>query len=98
MILYLYEVFTMPDKTIPPMYNQVYNEIAEEIGLNAALKIYNMYHGTQINFPQKLHNPDYVKTVVPMEYDGGNVKQLAKKYNYSEKTIRRMIKDSIDDN
>ena len=97
MIQLPYEVLPMPEKAIPAMYNQVYNEIAEEIGLNAALKIYNMYHGTQINFPQKLHNPDYVKMIVPMEYDGGNVKQLAKKYNYSEKTIRRMIKESVDE-
>ena len=56
-----------------------------------------MYHGTQMNFPQKLHNPEYVKMVVPLEYDGTNIKQLAKKYNYSEKTIRRMIKESVDE-
>ena len=56
-----------------------------------------MYHGTQMNFPQKLHNPEYVKMVVPLEFDGTNVKQLAKKYNYSEKTIRRMIKESVDE-
>ncbi len=81
----------MNENSIPPMYNDIYNEIAEEIGLDATLKIYNMYHGTQMNFPQKLHNPGYVKMIVPMEYDGTNIKQLAKKYNYSEKTIRRMI-------
>ncbi len=84
----------MNENSIPPMYNNIYNEIAEELGLDSALKIYNMYHGTQINFPQKLHNPEYVKMMVPMEYDGTNIKQLAKKYNYSEKTIRRMINEN----
>ena len=42
---------------------------------------------------KKLFNPEYVKKQIPMEYDGTNVKQFAKKYGYSEKTVRRMIKD-----
>ena len=27
------------------------------------------------------------------EYDGANIRQLAKKYEYSEKTVRRILKD-----
>ena len=31
------------------------------------------------------------------EYDGSNIRELAKKYGYSEKTVRRMIKDSLEE-
>ena len=30
------------------------------------------------------------------EYDGSNVRMLAIKYGYSEKTIRRIIKESVE--
>ena len=31
------------------------------------------------------------------EYDGTNIAELARKYDYSEKTIRSMIKDSLEE-
>ena len=55
--------------------------------------MYQIYKGMQITVPTRLFNPEYVKKQIPIEYDGTNIKQLAKKYGYSEKTIRRMIKD-----
>jgi len=36
-----------------------------------------------------------VKSSVVVEYDGKNIKQLALKYGYSEKTIRRMLKNNL---
>ena len=40
-------------------------------------------------------NPDMVKQRILEEYDGTNLKQLAVKYSYSEKTLRRLIKESV---
>lgn len=77
------------------LFNSVYEEISEEFGYEVALKIYQNYKGMQITFPTRLFNPDYVKTQIPIEYDGTNIKQLAKKYGYSEKTVRRMIKQNV---
>ena len=74
------------------LFNLVYEEILEELGFEVALRMYQMYKGMQITFPTRLFNPEYVKNQIPIEYDGTNIKQLAKKYGYSEKTIRRMIK------
>jgi len=90
----LYEVVSM-EKADSELFNTVYWEISEELGIDAALKIYQMFKGTQISFPTRLFNPDYVKSRVVIEYDGYNIKQLALKYGYSEKTIRRMLKESI---
>ena len=77
------------------LFNSVYKDIAEAFGMDVAIQFYQMYKGMQISFPTRLFNPDYVRTQIPIEYDGTNIKQLAKKYGYSEKTVRRMIKESI---
>jgi len=77
------------------LFNSVYKDIAEAFGMDVAIQFYQMYKGMQISFPTRLFNPDYVRTQIPIEYDGTNIKQLAKKYGYSEKTVRRMIKQSV---
>ena len=77
------------------LFNSVYRDIAEAFGMDVAIQFYQMYKGMQISFPTRLFNPDYVRTQIPIEYDGTNIKQLAKKYGYSEKTVRRMIKENL---
>ena len=79
------------------LYNTVYKEISEIVGLDATLKIYLRFKGQQVSFPVRLYNPHLIQQNVIKEYDGTNVKELAKKYDYSEKTIRRMIRDSVED-
>ena len=73
--------------------NDVYREIADALGLEAAESIYQMFRGQQISFPQRFFHPDRVKEQIRLEYDGSNVRELAKKYDYSEKTVRRIIKE-----
>ena len=79
------------------LYNSVYKEISEIVGLDGTLKLYLRFKGQQISFPVRLYNPDMIQQKVIKEFDGTNIHELAKKYDYSEKTIRRMIKDSVDD-
>ena len=75
------------------LYNSVYKEISEIIGLDATLKIYLRFKGQQVNFPIRLYNPHLIQLNVIKEYDGTNITELAQKYDYSERTIRRMIQD-----
>ncbi len=91
LVKYSQEVMNM-DKQL---FNSVYKDIAEAFGMDVAIQFYQMYKGMQISFPTRLFNPDYVRTQIPIEYDGTNIKQLAKKYGYSEKTVRRMIKENL---
>lgn len=79
------------------LYNAVYKEISEIVGLDATLKIYLRFKGQQISFPVRLYNPNMIQQKVIKEFDGMNIRELAKKYDYSEKTIRRMIRDSVED-
>lgn len=77
------------------LLNAVYKELAEKLGMDTAMNIYQLFKGQQINFPIRFFNPNKIQELIVQEYDGSNVRTLATKYNYSEKTIRRIIKDSV---
>ena len=79
------------------LLNEVYREISTVMGLDSAISIYQMYKGQQITFPVHLFNAKRIQNSIIKEYDGTNLRDLAKKYGYSEKTIRRMIKDSLEE-
>ena len=72
--------------------NEVYREIADEIGIENAVAIYRLFHGTQISFPARLFSKEYTYEAIIKEYNGKNALQLAQKYNYSERSIWRIIK------
>lgn len=72
--------------------NEVYREIADEIGIEKTIAIFNLFHGTQISFPNRLFSKEYTHHAILKEYNGKNVSQLAQKYNYSERTIWRIVK------
>ena len=72
--------------------NDVYKDIADEIGIENTLIIYRLFHGTQISFPNRLFSKEYTHQAIINEYDGNNVPQLAQKYNYSERSIWRILK------
>ena len=79
------------------LYNTVYKELSEIIGLDDTLKIYLRFKGQQVNFPVRLYNPHLIQQNVIKEFDGTNITELAQKYDYSERTIRRMIRDSVEE-
>lgn len=72
--------------------NEVYRDIADEIGIENALAIYKLFHGTQVSFPSRLFSKEYIHKAIVSEYDGSNIPQLARKYNYSERSIWRILK------
>lgn len=79
----------------PELLNTVYKEISEKLGMNTAMSIYQMFKGQQISFLTRFFNPAMIQQAIIQEYDGTNVRLLAIKYNYSGKTIRRIIKGSV---
>ena len=72
--------------------NEVYREIADEIGIEKTFVIFKLFHGTQVSFPNRLFSKEYTHQAILKEYNGKNVQQLAQKYNYSERSIWRIIK------
>lgn len=72
--------------------NDVYREIADEIGIENTMAIYRLFHGTQVSFPSRLFSKEHIHNAIIREYNGCNASQLAQKYNYSERSIWRIIK------
>lgn len=72
--------------------NDVYRDIADEIGIENTIAIYKLFHGTQVTFPGRLFSKEYIHDAIINEYNGKNVSLLAQKYNYSERTIWRILK------
>ena len=76
----------------PDLFNDIYRDISDAFGIEVAYGIHQMLKGQQVCFPMHLFNPNSVYKMVIAEYDGTNIKALAIKYEYSEKTIRRFLK------
>lgn len=90
------EVMRMAEND-PELLNAVYKEVSEKLGVDTAMEIYRMFKGQQISFPMRFFNPDRIQKIIVQEYDGTNIKTLAIKYGYSEKTVRRIIKESLEE-
>ena len=60
------------------LYNSIYKELSEIVGLDATLKIYLRFKGQQISFPIRLYNPNMIQQKVIKEFDGTNIQELAK--------------------
>lgn len=74
--------------------NGIYKEFAEVLGFEVTQLIFKYFKGLQVTFPTKLLSKNYVEKKVVEEYDGSNTKELARKYNYSERWVRRVLKES----
>lgn len=85
-----------PSKLKCEYLNGAYNDIANLLGIDAVLKLHAAYRGQQITFPVQLFTKEFIASQIINEYDGYNVKQLATKFGYSEKWIRKILKDHID--
>lgn len=88
------EVIEMAENSAE-LLNAVYKEISEKLGIEIALEVYQLFKGQQICFPVRFFDPAVIQQKIIEEYDGTNLRQLAVKYDYSEKTIRRIIRENI---
>lgn len=70
--------------------NGSYKDLANLLGVDAVLKIHSAYRGQQITFPVELFSKEFIALQIVNEYNGHNVKQLATKFGYSEKWIRKI--------
>lgn len=77
--------------------NGIYSEFANVLGIEAALKIHSIFRGQQVFFPVELFSKEFIRSQIISEYDGYNVKQLATKYGYTEKWVKKILKEHIDE-
>lgn len=70
-----------------------YAEIASLLGVEATLKLHSRYRGTQVSFPVELLSREYIFEKIKEEYNGKNIRELATKYGYTEKWVRKILKN-----
>lgn len=73
-----------------------HRELAEIIGIDNLLALSKHFGGMQLYIPQtdKLMKNVKYKAIMA-EFDGMNIKKLAKKYDVSESTVYRLVRDQI---
>jgi Mor family transcriptional regulator len=78
--------------------NGVYESISEIIGFDNVVKLYENFKGSQINFPTRLFSKEFVLQEAIKAYDGTSesINMIATKYSYSERTIRKLLKEHLD--
>ena len=85
------------NKNNTPVLNGVYEAISELIGFDNTAKLYKHFAGSQINFPTRLFSKEFVLNEAVKAYDGtsDSINKIAVKYNYSERTIRKLLRDNL---
>lgn len=69
----------------------IYKDFAELIGYENVVIIYHNMGGQQITFPKKLYSKEYIDSEILRLYNGNNIKQLAKQFNYTDCHIYRIL-------
>lgn len=82
-----------PENIKQEYLNGIYCELADLLGIDATLKIYEMYRGQQLTLPVQLFDKNFIVRQIVKEYNGYNIKRLASKFGYSEKWVRKIIKE-----
>lgn len=82
----------MASGLIAEQLNGFYRDIALDMGVDVAVQMYEHFKGLQVVFPTKLLDSAFIQDQILKEYDGRNYKQLALKYGYSERWVRKIIK------
>lgn len=72
--------------------NGIYKDFAEILGYEVTVLIFKYFKGLQVTFPTKILSKEYVREKILEEYSGDNIKTLARRYEYSERWIRKIIK------
>jgi len=70
----------------------IYKEVAEAVGIENAYRIFHHFRGLQLMFPLKFYSSEYITHKIKSEYDGKNVRNLARKYGYSESRVRQILR------
>lgn len=73
-----------------------HRELAEIIGIDNLIALSKHLGGSQLYIPQmdKLIKNVKYKAIIE-EFDGMNIKKLARKYEVSESTVYRLVRDQI---
>lgn len=70
----------------------IYKDLAELIGYENVFIIFHNMKGQQVTFPKRLFTKEYTDSQILSLYNGKNVKALARKFDYTECHVYRILK------
>lgn len=74
----------------------LYKQLNDLLGTEAMLKFYHEFRGSQINPPMKLYDRDGASNAIQSQYPQLSPKELANKYGYSQRWVKRVISQHSD--
>lgn len=72
-------------------WNDIYQQLEKIVGAELTIQLFQEFRGMQINFPMKLLSSEFIGEVTFSEFNGKNLKELSRKFGYSERHLRRLI-------
>lgn len=72
-------------------FTGIYREIAKGISVDVAIEMFNLFHGQQVIFPQRLYDQAFIVAYIKENYDGHNIRELSHMFGYSDRRIRQII-------
>ena len=82
-------------ETKPANLAGVYQEVAEAVGVDNAYKIFKNFKGQQLMFPLKFYSSEFTaQQIIEEYYDGSTVRELVRKFGYSESRIRQILRET----
>lgn len=69
----------------------IYNQLIELIGEEGTERIFQTFRGQQVTFPKRFYKSEYVIKEVRRRYDGTNLQELAREFDYTDRHLRKMI-------
>ena len=71
-------------------FSGIYKHIAEVIAIEATILLHNNFQGQQITLPKRLYTKEYVLKQVSSDKGQTNIKDIAFRYNYTERRLRQL--------
>ena len=73
----------------------IYRTLMELVGSEDTELIFKEFRGQQVTFPKRFYKADYVAGEVKRRYDGTNLQELAKEFDYTDRHLRKIIFEEI---
>ncbi|WP_425483983.1 Mor transcription activator family protein [Lacticaseibacillus absianus] len=73
--------------------HSTYRQLADAIGVDNMLAVYDLFKGLQVQFPMRLYDRDLAGKKIASEFTGHNARALSNKYGYSQRWIYKKVQN-----
>ena len=74
-------------------FNGVYKEMAELLGNEAALQIWNRYAGVIVSFPKQLYSKEHIRQYIRENSGKKKPSEIARAIGLTERRVRQIIRE-----